>query len=219
MPVRKIPLVTGETYHVLSKSIAGYKIFKNKKDRERIKALFKYYQTEKTSFKFSVFFDAKNKQKFYQRHLVSKEKLVEIICYCIMPTHIHLVLRQLRKDGIVKYMHKILDSYSHYFNIKTERKGPLWESRFDNILIETDEQLAHVTRYIQLNPATAHLVDKPQDWPFSSYQEFLGQIEESQQLCNYSELMHIEPENYQEFVNSQIDYQRELADIKRLFLE
>ncbi len=219
MPLRKVPLVTGETYHILSKSIAGYVIFRNKKEFERMRALFKYYQAEKTAFKFSVYFNVKNKQKFYQKYSVSKEKLVEIICYCIMPTHIHLVLQQLRENGIVQYMNNILNSYSHYFNIKTERRGPLWESRFGNVLLETDEQLAHLTRYIHINPATAYLVDKPQDWPFSSYQEFLGQIEESQKLCNYSELMHIKPEGYQEFINSQIDYQRELADIKRLFLE
>ncbi|MBU1113254.1 MAG: hypothetical protein KKH93_05215, partial [Candidatus Omnitrophica bacterium] len=103
--------------------------------------------------------------------------------------------------------------------IKTGRKGPLWESRFSNVLVETDEQLAHLTRYIHLNPTTVYLVNKPQDWSFSSYQEFLGLIEKGQGLCNYFELMHVVPESYQEFVNLQINYQRELADIKRLFLE
>ncbi|MBU1113051.1 MAG: transposase [Candidatus Omnitrophica bacterium] len=219
MPVRKIPLAIGETYHILSKSIAGYTIFRDDKECERMRALFKYYQVENPAFKFSVFFNAKNQQKFNQKYSVSKEKLVEVICYCIMPTHIHLVLQQLRKDGVVQYMNNILNSYSHYFNIKTGRKGPLWESRFSNVLVETDEQLAHLTRYIHLNPTTAYLVSKPQNWSFSSYQEFLGLIKEGQGLCNYSELMHVVPESYPEFVNSQIDYQRELADIKRLFLE
>jgi len=219
MPLRKVPLITGETYHILSKSIAGYEIFRDERERERMRALFKYYQTEEAAFKFSVFFRTKDKQEFYQKHLVSKEKLIEIICYCIMPTHIHLVLQQLKENGIAKYMNNILNSYSHYFNIKTERRGPLWESRFNNILVETNEQLAHLTRYIHLNPATAYLVDTPQDWQFSSYREFLGKIKEDQQLCNYSEFMHIEPKSYKEFVNSQIDYQRELANIKRLFLE
>jgi len=77
----------------------------------------------------------------------------------------------------------------------------------------------HLTRYIHLNPVTAFLVDKPQDWPFSSYQEFSGQIGEKDKLCAHSPFMHIEPGDYKEFVYSRIDYQRELAGIKRLFLE
>ncbi len=219
MPARKVPLVNGETYHILSKSIAGCKIFRDYKELERMRSLFKYYQTENPAFAFSIFFETKNKHTFVEKYQASKDKLVEIICYCIMPSHIHLVLQQLKENGITQYMNSILNSYSHYFNIKTNRKGPLWESRFSNILVETGEQLMHLTRYIHLNPTTAYLVDKPQDWPFSSYKEFLGQTKESQQLCNYVRLMHVEPESYKEFVDSRIDYQRELADIKNLFLE
>ena len=219
MPVRKIPLVMGETYHILSKSIAGYEIFRNEAEYERMKALFRYYQATNTIRKFSLFFNTKDKQEFYKKYPSPGEKLVEIICYCVMPTHIHLVLHQLKEDGITRYINSILNSYSHYFNIKTKRRGPLWESRFSNILIKTDEQLTHLSLYIHLNPVTAYLVDKPQNWPFSSYQEFLGQIEVKQRLCNYVKLMQVEPKGYKEFVDSRIDYQRKLASMKRFFLE
>jgi putative transposase len=78
-----------------------------------------------------------------------------------MPTHIHLVLRQLKDGGISKFMSNILNSYSRYFNIKHNRKGPLWEGRFRKVLVGSDEQLLHLTRYVHLNPVTACLVDKP----------------------------------------------------------
>ena len=219
MPLRRVPLVTGETYHILSKSIDSHKIFRDEDEYERIRALFRYYQAEEAMPKFSISFNKKNKQEFYQIHPSPKEKSVEIISYCIMPTHIHLILRQMQEDGITRYMNNILSSYSHHFNIKTQRKGPLWESRFSNILVRTYEQLAHLTRYIHLNPVTAYLVNKPQNWLFSSYREFLGQIKKDQQLCDYAEYVRVEPEDYKKFVNSRIDYQRELARLKRFFLE
>ncbi len=78
-----------------------------------------------------------------------------------MPTHIHLILKQLKEDGISAYMSKILNSYTCYFNRRTKRKGPLWESRFKRVEVTSDEQLLHLTRYIHLNPVTAHIVEEP----------------------------------------------------------
>lgn len=219
MPFRKDPLVEGEIYHIISKSIAGLKIFNNNVEFERMRNLFRYYKTENPPLKFSAFLKIENKQEFYKTYIYPKEKMVEIIAYCLMPTHIHLVLFQLIKNGISKFMNNTLNSYSHYFNIKTKRKGPLWESRFNNVLIKTDEQLLHVTRYIHLNPVTAYLVNKPQDWKFSSYKEFLGEPEGNQRICNFSQVMKIDRPSYKKFVITQIDFQRELGEIKKLFLE
>ncbi|OQX53875.1 MAG: hypothetical protein B5M48_02165 [Candidatus Omnitrophica bacterium 4484_213] len=219
MPIRKFPLVKGEIYHIFSKSIAGFEIFRGNSEYQRIKSLLKYYKISQPPLKFSAFMEIKDKEKFCQRHLTTKGNLVDIIAYCFMPTHIHLALRQLKENGISIFMKNILDSYGRYFNIKTKRKGPLWESKFQNVLVETDEQLLHLTRYIHLNPVTAYSVDKPEDWEFSSYKEFLGEIEDKERICNYSEVLDIEPQSYKEFVHSQIDYQRELAEIKELFLD
>lgn len=219
MSITKFPLVKEKIYHIFSKSIAGFEIFRGNSEYGRIRDLLKYYRMEKPPLKFSIFMGIKNKEEFLQRHLATKGNLIDIVAYCFMPTHIHLILKQMKENGISVFMKNILNSYTRYFNIKTKRKGPLWESRFQRILIETDEQLLHLTRYVHLNPATAYLVNKPQDWRFSSYKEFLGEAEDKERICNYSEVLDIEPQNYKEFVNSQIDYQRELAKIKRLFLE
>ncbi|UCB56589.1 MAG: transposase [Candidatus Omnitrophota bacterium] len=213
----KISLGKGEIYHIFSKSIAGFEIFRKDSEYERMKNLLKYYKLENPPLKFSTFTEIKNKKDFFQRHLISKRSLVDIIAYCFMPTHFHLILEQLNENGISVFMSNILNSYTRYFNVKTKRKGPLWESRFQRILVETDEQLLHLTRYIHLNPVTAYLVDKPQDWKFSSYKEFLQ--EDREKICNYSKVLEINSQNYKEFVNIQIDYQRELARVKKLFLE
>ena len=217
MSTRRKPLLVGQIYHIFSKSISGYKIFRDDDEYERMKDLLKYYRTESTPMRFSIFQEIKYKEKKQIYEIEGDDLLVEIIAYCIMPTHFHLVVKQLKEDGISFFIQQILNSYSRYFNIKTKRKGPLWEGRFQNVVIETDEQLLHLTRYIHLNPVTAYLVNRPEDWKFSSYREFLG--EEKEKLSSFSNILDTTPDNYKKFVDDRIDYQRQLAEIKKLVLE
>ena len=217
--MRKYLLVNEGVYHIFTKSIAGFEVFRKRADYERMRGLLKYYQVENPPLKFSLFMGLKDKEGYYQKYFTGKDKLVAIITYCLMPTHLHLVLNQLKNNGISTFMGNVLNSFSRYFNIKNKRKGPLWESRFKNVMVGTDEQLLHLTRYIHLNPATAGLVERPEDWEFSSYREYIGETRKEECLCNYSSYMEISSANYREFVSSRRDYQRELARIKDLFLE
>ncbi len=215
-------LVTGEVYHIFNKSIAEYKIFNDSSDFSRLIEALRYYQREKKILSFS---HLNRSQKRLARYLkneraISKDrKLVEIIAYCLMPTHIHLILKQLEDKGISTFMSNILNSYSRYFNIKHRRKGPLWEGRFKRILVESDEYLIHLTRYLHLNPVTAHLVDMPEKWLYCSYNEYLSNSSLDSCLCKYDDVLDIKPASYKEFVEDRISYQRELAKIKNLLLE
>jgi len=219
MPGRVLPLVKGKVYHIFSKSIAEFKIFRNNIEYERMSNAVKYYKADNVPLKFSNFLRIKNKEKAFKRYFGKIKDRVKIMAYCFMPTHIHLVLEQLKPEGISVFMSYICNSYTRYFNIKTKRKGPLWESRFKNVLVKTDEQFLHLTRYIHLNPVTACVVEKPEDWSFSSYKEFLGEVGEEKAICSYSDLVKIDSKDYQKFVNSRIDYQKKLAKIKKIFLE
>jgi len=214
MGKRKIPLVNGELYHICAKSIAEYRIFKTHKDFLRMEELIRYYRF-KHNIKFSDFQRiSKNKEKVEK----SQDKIVEVIAYCLMPTHIHFILYQIEDNGISVFMERILKSYAVYFNNKYKRKGPLWSGRFLNLLIQNDEQLLHLTRYIHLNPVTAYIVEKPEDWEFSSYIEYIGMKKENF-ICEWERVLEINSERYREFVENQKDYQRELAKIKKLTLE
>lgn len=215
MSARKETLVTGEIYHVFNKSIAGFKIFNNSFDFSRIVDVIRYYQEEKPAVCFSNFI--KTKQNFTQKKL-SEETVADIIAYCIMPTHIHIILKQLKSNGVRILMGNILNSYARYFNIKYKRKGPLWQGRFKNVLVESDEQLLHLTRYIHLNPVTGYLVNKPEEWEASSYREYLSENSIEYQICNYSGILTVGP-SYKNFVEDGVSYQRELASIKNLILE
>lgn len=217
--MRKVLLVEGGIYHIFTKSIAGFEIFKKTADYERMRGLLKYYQVENLPLKFSVFMELNDKESYYQKHFSGKEKLVEIITYCLMPTHLHLVLKQLKANGISTFIGNVLNGYTRYFNVKYGRKGPLWESRFKNVAVSTDEQLLHLTRYLHLNPATAGLVEEPEDWKFSSFREYVGKTQKEENLCDYFDHIEIDPKVYREFVCSRKDYQRELAKIKDLCFE
>lgn len=221
--IRKKPLVNGEIYHVFSRSIANYIIFNNNNEYDRMFLLLKYYQV-KSEIRFSDFLELKSVQAFgfnsiFETMFKDNDKLVQIIAYCLMPTHIHLVLKQLIDVGISDFMQKTLNSYSTYFNLMHKRKGPLWESRFKSVLVESDDQLNHLVRYFHLNPTTADLVKRPEDWLYSSYREYLGEVDNNQAICQYNDVLDINQPLYRKFVNDQISYQRELAKIKKLIMD
>ena len=220
---RKNKLVNSEVHHIFSRSIANYSVFNNQLDYERMLELFQFYQIKEPPSSFSTYqrLDlVKNIgfQAAFDSISKDQEDIVQVIAYCLMPTHIHLILKQLQDAGISLFMGNILNSYSRSFNLNHQRKGPLWESKFQNVLVKTDEQLLHLMRYLHLNPVTAFLVDRPEDWRYSSYLEFIkdpGAV----QYCQYDDLIKITPERYRKFVNERVGYQRELGRIKKLILE
>lgn len=209
-------LTTGQTYHVLNKSIARFKIFNNDFDFNRMLGATIFYQS-KNQNRFSAF----NRYKNYEEILTcpNRENRVQIIAYCFMPTHFHFILKQLEDNGISKFLNNTLNSYTRYFNTKYNRKGPLWQGRSKKILVESDEQLLHLTRYIHLNPTTSYLVDKPEDWDYSSYGEYIKTLNNTINICKFDDFLDIDLEEYRDFVEDTIDYQRNLKKIKDLTLE
>lgn len=85
---------------------------------------------------------------------------LEIISYCLMPNHFHLLVKQVIDHGIVKCLNNFSNSYTRYFNIRHDRVGPLFQGRFKAVRIETDEQLLQVSRYIHLNPVASSLIEE-----------------------------------------------------------
>ncbi len=212
--MRKHPLSNGYIYHIFTKSIAGYKVFRTAKDYKRMVELFKYYRLKKPPTKFSLFIEIKEKGGFIEKFINKEEHIVEIYAYCLMPTHIHLVVKQIEDNGILEFMKKVLDSYTRYFNLKNKRKGPLWQSRFKSVIVGSDEQLLHLTRYLHLNPTSDGLVERPEEWKYSSYVEYIGLSKEK--ICRADALKDISTEKYREFVEERKDYQKTLSMIKEV---
>lgn len=208
---------TAETsiFHICNKSIANFNIFSATSHAERFLWAVDYYRRNNTT-KLSE--EIRNKRYEYLNLLEHDPSFkLKILSYCIMPDHYHLLIKTPAFDLVSEYINNIQNSYTRYFNLKHKRKGPLWQSRFRRILIDSDSQLLHLTRYIHINPTTSKLVMLPEEWQFSSYKDF---ISNDYYLKNVlTEISIRKPNLYKQFVDNQIDYQQKLKVIKRSLLE
>lgn len=82
---------------------------------------------------------------------MKRDPLVKIHAFCLMPNHFHLLLEQIKNGGVQTFMQRIGIGYANYFNIRHERTGTLFESRFKSVEVKRDAQWEHLPRYIHLN--------------------------------------------------------------------
>lgn len=222
MALRKTILATGQIYHIYNRGVEKRPIFLNKKGYNRLIDLTNYYQFANCPVKFSQFkaLSRDAKKDLLDKLASQSDKLVEILAFCLMPNHIHFLCKQLKNNGISKFMSKICSGYSHYFNILHQRVGPLFQGNFKAVRIETDEQLVHTSRYIHLNPVSSYLIEfnHLESYDFSSYPEYTGK---KAGFCNIEEILAYFKtiQDYKNFVGDQVDYARELENIKHLILD
>lgn len=224
MPGRKTPLVTGEIYHVINRGVWSLPVFNTRRDYFRILNATLYYQNVGALLSYSKFLSLPLNERLLRLKFLEKSRkfLVEIIAYCFMPNHIHFLLQQMEEDGISKFIGKLTNSYTRYFNTKNERTGPLFQGRFKAVRVETDEQLVHVSRYIHLNPYSSHIVNSLEDlvnYFYSSFPEYLGKVKTSYCFRQIVLGNFKNEEEYKKFVFDQANYQRTLEQIKHLALE
>lgn len=224
MPGRDIPLVTDQIYHVLNRGVASQPIFLTKTDYLRGLAIIFYYQSQTASLRYSFFLrlPTKQREEILGQLKAQKKFLVEIIGFCLMPNHFHLLLKQLEENGISLFMSNFTNSYTRYFNIKQKRIGPLFQGKFKAVRIETGEQLLHVSRYIHLNPYSSYVIktlNEIENYPYSSFPEYLSP--EKSANCAKEIVLHDFKDifSYKKFVLDQADYQRKLQNLKLLALE
>ncbi len=161
-----------------------------------------------------------------------RELLVEIIAFCLMPNHFHLILRQLKEKGITKFMQKLGTGYTMYFNQKNKRTGALFQGRFKAILVDKDNYFLPLVNYVHLNPVELiepnwkeeGIRDRKkvneflEDYRWSSYPDYVG-------IKNFPSVINKEfftsyfknEENYKNFVNQWLTKDLEL--IKNTILE
>lgn len=109
---------------------------------------------------------------------------IDLLAYCLMPNHFHLLLKQKSADGMTKLIRRVSTSFSMYFNKKYKRVGTLFQGIYKAVSVDKEEYLLHLSRYIHLNPVIDRVAPyprlatytKPVDYPFSSYQNYLGKI-------------------------------------------
>lgn len=221
MANRKQLLVTNEFYHIFNRTVADEPIFNNKHNLNRILALTNFYRF-KTSMSFSHFqSQPEDRKRELWKVFSSTFPLVELYCFSFMPNHFHFLLRQTQDTGIDNYISNIQNGFAKFFNTKFDRYGSLFCHSFDRVLIETEEQFIHVTRYIHLNHVTGYLIklEELDTYPFTSFPVYMKN--RKLEFINTDIILkHFKtPKRYREFVYNQSDYQRKLQKIKNLILE
>lgn len=217
MSSRKQPLITGSFYHVYNKTIDGKRPFENPRILRNFKEICWYYRSSTVPTRYSDFIRSTDNRKSNIEPLLLIESAfhIQIMAYCIMPTHFHMLMKQTMDGGISKYTSQIQNSFTRHFNTLKSRKGPLFIQEFQSRLIESDEDLKHLSRYIHLNPYSCGYlptVDEALTYPGSSFTELMG-VSQGQGIINRESLLSLfnnDISSYREFVVQNAEYQKAL---------
>ena len=120
-----------------------------------------------------IFLDEKDFKFFLKLLGIVSNKLSAVIhAYCLMTNHYHLFI-ETPLGNLSQIMHYVNSLYAQYFNFKYSRVGSLFGGRYKSILVESDNYSLGLSRYIHLNPVKANLVERPENWQWSSYGAYI----------------------------------------------
>ncbi len=114
---------------------------------------------------------------------------IDLITYCLMPNHFHLLVKQNSPESIDKFTNSLLTRYVGFFNRKYQRVGRLFQDVYKAVLIDSEEQLLHLSRYIHRNPLELGGNSRSHQSKYTSLPEYLGKRNtnwiKSQEILNY----------------------------------
>lgn len=158
------PYITDAYYHIYNRGVNKRLIFKEDRDYKIFLSYLSFYLTLQGL-----------SRKYPSKPVNNFAEQLDLIAYCLMPNHFHLLVHQQHKDTINHFMRSLMRKYVQCFNTHYHRIGPLFQGRYKAVLIESEDQLLYTSKYIHLNPIkTSGTV--PEVYPFSSYQNYLGKI-------------------------------------------
>jgi REP element-mobilizing transposase RayT len=187
MARRKVPFLPGNYYHVYNRGANKADIFLN--DRDYVYLL---KQIKKLAREFDI----------------------TIIAYCLMSNHYHFLLRQDGEKQISDFMQAVFFKYSLHFNTSHNHSGTIFEGPFQAILVERNEYLLHLCRYIHRNPLEAAIVVKPEQWDYSNYAEFIGARNGTLVDSEFVKINFGSPENYEDYVMKYIPPEKAQKELR-----
>jgi REP element-mobilizing transposase RayT len=204
---RKVPLITGEYYHVYLRGVEKRKIFLDDADVERFLLSLEIFNSADPIG--SIYEHSYRKEN----HLGSlTSKVVDIIAYNALPNHYHILLRQCTEGGISKYMQSLNGGYTKYFNHKYNRIGSLFQGVFGSTHIQNNEQLLYTSVYVNLN----HITHKIK---LGSLTSKWGERSSWEQYINHGSYKYVVPCNTKDilsFYSDEREYKKEAEDIAKI---
>lgn len=216
MPGKNIvkELYEGAYYHVYNRGVAKQNIF-NKRDDY---VVFLRYLKE---YLLPLEHDDRKKLQGInpRRKAVSLFGEVELLGYCLMPNHFHMMVKNITRVGLSRFMRAVATNYAMYYNHEYKRVGPLFQGIYRAVEITNERYYTWITRYIHLNPRVLLARDQPLwSYEFSSYPAYLGlwradwlKSDEISSMFSQSNPKY----SYQNFVEEYVDL---IPDLKPLML-
>ena len=158
-------------YHIYNRGVEKRTIFQDKQDYRVFLHYLKLYLSPPDKTKGQTVKINNTIFKTPRRPLNNYHQKLELLAYCLMPNHFHLLVKQKKSRTIEFFMRSLLTKYSVYFNKRYDRVGSLFQGPYKAVLVENDNQLLHLSRYIHLNP---YAKDSPLHLAYSSYADYLG---------------------------------------------
>ncbi|MDO8497497.1 MAG: hypothetical protein Q7S61_03045 [bacterium] len=223
MPGREIQFSTDEIYHIFTKTLDHKSIFRDNSYPNLFLKILHYYRSSAVTVSFSDFKNLPEENKIRLQKKIDMRKYfhIEVLSYCIMPTHFHLLIRQVREKGITTCISNTLNSFTRTYNLLSERMGPIFLRPFKSVEVRSREQFIHVSRYIHLNPYSSSIVssfNELLEYPYSSIKTYLNTT--LNPLISDSALLLGEFQNdcnkYKNFLLDNADYQQHLERLKYL---
>lgn len=177
--------IKGAYYHVYNRGVEKRKVFLDQQDYTVFLSYLKTYLLPKDEDKLlkklaDPMIKSRKRDKLNKSlRLNNFANTVDLLVYCLMPNHFHFLIKQLDDYSLAKIMGSLGTRYSVYFNRKYERVGSLFQDTYKAVLIRTDEQLLHLSRYIHSQAFglsfQGQSLQKPQP---SSFPNYLGKIKQ-----------------------------------------
>ncbi len=180
--MRRVLPSVGEHYHIFNRGMQKQTIFHNVSDYVRFLFLILLLQSPRTFDQISRLVHV------FVKHLVKhpvfdidqevidevvNARYVEIVSFCLMPNHFHLILKELEENGTSRYMQRVLNGYTKYYNAKYGTSGHLFQGPYKAVHVKDNDQLLHLSAYIHRNPRElSGWKNKEQKYPWSSYQDY-----------------------------------------------
>jgi REP element-mobilizing transposase RayT len=133
-----------------------------------------YHITSRGNARQKIFLDEKDYASFLEVLCLAVERFNWLLhAYCLMSNHYHILI-ETPEGNLSRGMRQINGVYTQQFNRRHTRVGHVVQGRYKAIIVDKDAYLLELCRYVVLNPVRAHIVEKPEEWKWSSYRSTLG---------------------------------------------
>ncbi|MEK7567170.1 MAG: transposase [Patescibacteria group bacterium] len=174
--MRSHTFTAGEFYHIYIHAIEARYLFNDEDDYKRFLVAMFVFNGTLSPPRLDRFNDLNLVYDIRDGEVDIGDSIVDLVSFCFMPTHAHLILKAKEDANISKFMHRLQVSYSKYYNQKYQRRGHVFERTFNSRHLDNNDYLLTTSCYLHLNPKSLSAWGgKEHLYPWSSYQDFIAQ--------------------------------------------